>query len=219
MIYQLSFLFIIFLIYSILGWTMESLFNFIISKKLTNRGFLMGPYCPIYGIGIILILFLLKRYQNDIIILFIMSIIICSLLEYLTSLIMELIFKNRWWDYSNMKFNINGRICLEYMIPFGIAGTFTFYIINPFINKLVIAIPKTILIISTLILFIIFLIDIIISANIISKFKNISKNVKVDSTDEITKRVKEIILNKGILLRRLINAFPKMKIKSKKKKI
>ena len=120
--------FLLFIIYSIIGWILEIIFAFINLKKFVNRGFLIGPYCPIYGAGCLLLTILLSKYAEDTIVLFALSIIICSILEYLTSWIMEKIFKLRWWDYSDMKFNINGRICLETMIPFGIIGSRVFYL-------------------------------------------------------------------------------------------
>ena len=192
---------------------MESFYCYFKTNKFTNRGFLIGPYCPIYGFGVILIILLLTKYKNDPIILFAMSIIICSILEYMTSLIMELLFKNRWWDYSNRKFNINGRICLETMIPFGIIGTFVFYILNPSVIYFVNLIPNTVLIVISIILLTIILIDLSLSFNIVSKTKGISKNIKIDSTDEITKKVREVLLNKSIIYRRIAKAFPNMKIK------
>lgn len=216
MFYELCLIFMLFMIYSILGWMLESSYTIIITKKFSNRGFLMGTYCPIYGVGVLLILSLLKRYQSEPLVLFVMSIVICSLLEYVTSFLMEKIFKNRWWDYSDKKFNINGRICLETMIPFGLIGTFIFYGLNPFIFNMLLSIPKIIVIIIAIVLFIIFITDVIISLNIIVKLKNISKNIKIDSTDEITRKVKEIIADKNILGKRLVNAFSKMKIRKNK---
>jgi uncharacterized membrane protein len=111
----------IFLVYSIAGWFMESFRGLAKTGKFVNRGFLIGPYLPVYGWGVTLITIFLEKYVNDIGILFGMSIILCGVLEYFTSWIMEKLFKARWWDYHNRKFNINGRICLETLIPFGIA--------------------------------------------------------------------------------------------------
>lgn len=216
MFYELCLIFMLFMIYSVLGWILESSCTVIVTKKFSNRGFLMGTYCPIYGVGVILILSLLKRYQSEPLVLFVMSIVICSLLEYTTSFLMEKIFKNRWWDYSNKKFNINGRICLETMIPFGLIGTFIFYGLNPFIFNILLSMPKIIVISIAIVLFIIFITDVIISLKIVVKLKNISKNIKIDSTDEITKKVKEIIAEKNILGKRLVNAFPKIKIRKNK---
>ena len=82
---NLCFYFVLFLIYSFIGWLMEISFTLYKDKTLVNRGFLMGPYCPIYGSGCILIILLLNRYLKDPIVLFIMSMVICSILEYVVS--------------------------------------------------------------------------------------------------------------------------------------
>lgn len=105
--------FMLFFIYAILGWIIETTLVSIEKRKFVNRGFLIGPYCPIYGFGGLAITILLKNYTKDPIVLFLMAVIICGTLEYFTSYIMEKIFKARWWDYSAKKYNINGRICLE----------------------------------------------------------------------------------------------------------
>ena len=124
--------FLLFIIYSFMGWIMEIIDNIIVKHKIVNRGFLLGPYCPIYGFGCLSLIFFLSNYKSDPIILFFMAIVICSILEYSTSYIMEKLFKLRWWDYTDKKFNINGRICAETMIPFGLLGTLVICIINPF---------------------------------------------------------------------------------------
>ena len=114
---NVSVYFILFIIYAMIGWFIEIINGLIQTKKFVNRGFLIGPYCPIYGVGGILITLLLSKYYDDPIVLFFMGIAVCGILEYLTSYIMEKFFKARWWDYSKRKFNINGRICLETIIP------------------------------------------------------------------------------------------------------
>lgn len=95
--------FLLFIIYSMIGWTIEVLLQFIEKKRLINRGFLIGPYCPIYGFGAVVMTLILDKYQDNLIILFGMSMLICTVLEYLTSYIMEKLFKARWWDYSQKK--------------------------------------------------------------------------------------------------------------------
>ena len=185
---------------------MEVLWTLIRQKKIINRGFLIGPYCPIYGVGCLLLITLLDKYKNNIISLFILSIIICSILEYLTSYIMEKLFKARWWDYNKYKFNINGRICAETMIPFGILGVMVVHYINPFLINII----NTNTIIFT-ILSVTFLADICISFFIISSLKKTINTVKKDNTEEITKKVREIIKQKSFLQQRLIKAFPNFK--------
>ena len=207
---QTSELFILFIIYSFLGWLMEVILTIVKQHKVVNRGFLIGPYCPIYGWGCLFIIISLDRYKDSLFILFVMSVVICSILEYVTSYVMEKKFNARWWDYSNNKFNINGRICLETMIPFGILGTIVICVINPFFVSILNKCPSLILEIVAVIIFIIFIIDNIISSSIIVSFKNEVSKIEKDRTEEITKKVREVIMHKGYLHKRLINAFPSL---------
>ena len=177
---------------------METVNISIREKKFNNRGFLIGPYCPIYGVGVLLITILLRKYDDDVLTTFIMSILICGTLEYLTSYVMEKIFKARWWDYSSRKFNINGRICLETLIPFGIAGTFIIYIANPFLLKYINMIPQIVMHILIVAFSLIFITDVIVSFKIILNLKEMSKEFK-DNTDEISDKVKKIVRKKMVL--------------------
>lgn len=203
---------ILFFIYSILGWAMEVGRILISNRRFVNRGFLIGPYCPIYGYGVLLITFLLRKYQNDLVATYIFSILICGILEYFTSYFMEKIFRARWWDYSNRKFNINGRICLNNLILFGILACIILYITNPIILEVLSHIPNIILHIVSISLFIIYIADNIVSSKIILNLKEIAVNVK-DNTEEISQQVKKIISKKSILHRRLVSAFPNIKTK------
>lgn len=209
---------ILFFIYSFLGWIMEVTLTLITDKKFVNRGFLLGPCCPIYGCGCILLNLLLHNYTNNILVLFILTMFTCSLLEYITSFLMEKIFKLRWWDYSQMKFNINGRICLETMTPFSILGVLAIKFATPFfitnINKLS---EKTILIIS-IILITLFIIDVIISLTIVFKLKFVSKNIKKDSTLDIKNAIKKFIKNDIYFYERIIESFPNLTKSFKTKK-
>ena len=199
--------FLLFLFYSFLGWILEMVVCSIADKKVVNRGFLIGPYCPIYGSGCLLIISLLHKYQDDPFTLFIMAIIVCSLLEYFTSYIMEKLFKARWWDYSDRRFNINGRICLDNLVLFGVLGLLIFYVANPFFGGLIDRFNDTVLIIVAIVLFVVFIVDGIISLKVISGFKNVAKSIHKDSTDEITSKVRELLLEKNWLYKRLIKAF------------
>lgn len=210
---NLSFYFILFLIYSIIGWIMEVCFSLITKGKLVNRGFLVGPYCPIYGTGAILATLFLNRFLDSPVILFILSVVICSVVEYLGSFLLEKIFHASWWDYSNNKFNINGRICLQFMLAFGVGCTAVMYVTNPLLTKLISYIPENILNILAIVLFVIFISDAILSFVIIWKFRTISEDAKRDSTEKVTEYVKNRILSSGKSLhKRVIKAFPKLKI-------
>ena len=211
MLHTIEIYFLLFITYSIVGWTIEVVRQIIKLKRFINRGFLIGPYCPIYGFGAVAMTIILKKYLEDPIVLFVLALVICSILEYSTSYIMEKIFKARWWDYSNRKYNINGRICLETMIPFGLLGVVMSYILNPFFFEVFEQIPTSILNVITIILFVVFTIDLIISSEVISSVQIEGRKFAKDNTEEITRKVKEALLNKDWLTRRLINAYPNIK--------
>lgn len=221
MIYSIETYFLVYMIYSFGGWLLEVTCKLIECKKFINRGFLIGPYCPIYGTGAVLMTLFLQRYINDPLVLFVMAMVICSILEYLTSYLMEKLFNARWWDYSHYKFNINGRICLETTIPFGIFGFGIMYLINPFIFKYINMIPNIGLHIISIILLVTFLVDNIVSFKVMFDVRGLTKEFNKtikDNTEEITEKVKEVLKNKSILGKRLLGAFPnfesvKMKIR------
>ena len=196
-----------FFIYSFAGWSMEVINVKRRQNKWVNRGFLIGPICPIYGYGCLSIIILLKKYYEDPIVLLIMSIVICGLLEYLTSYIMEKLFKLRWWDYSDKKYNIAGRVCLENLVVFGLLGTTITYIINPFIVNILDKLPELLIQIITIILLIIYIIDNILTFNVITKIKTTALNIRKDSTEEITNKIRELLRKQSYLTRRLVESF------------
>ena len=120
----------IFVIYSILGFIVETLYTSILSHRFMHRGFLFGPYIPIYGFGAAFITFFIQGFQGKPLVIFILSLIICSLLEYITSYVLEILFHARWWDYSKQFMNLNGRICLKNSCLFGIGGILIVDVIN-----------------------------------------------------------------------------------------
>lgn len=216
--YSFSFYFILFIMYSSIGWCLEVTCKLLEKHRFINRGFLIGPYCPIYGWGCLGITIFLSKFSHNPILLFIMTIIYCSILEYFTSYIMEKLFNARWWDYSKRKYNLNGRICAETMIPFGIFGLIIIYIVNPIITKILLLLSPAVINILSIILFIIFISDNIISIYIMVEFRKTIKLIEKDGTEEITKHVKQILLNKNYLYKRLIKAFPNIKSRNERLK-
>ncbi len=134
--------------YSFAGWVYESALESFRQKRLVNRGFLNGPYCPIYGFGSLLDVLVLGNLRYNPIVLFVSSAVLTCLLEYITSVVMEKIFNVRWWDYNDFKFtvfgkeifvgkfNINGRVCLVGAIAFGTLSVLLVYFIHPFVVSL-----------------------------------------------------------------------------------
>ena len=235
-------LFLLFIIYSVIGWFIEMIPKSIENKRFVNRGFLIGPYLPIYGSGAVIMTLSLQKFSDKLFILFLFSLIICAVLEYITSYIMEKLFKARWWDYSKKPLNLNGRIWIGNMIAFGICGVIVIKIGNPLILKYLSKINDNTLLIASIILFITFLLDLVISYNIINNFKKEIVTRIEDSSEKMSNKVKEmlntkikletnIITNKlselynqitneikkafsvrTILYRRLITAFPDFQI-------
>ena len=208
MLYNLQSYFLLFILYSFIGWCIEVVVKLYEYKRFINRGFLIGPYLPIYGFGALLITFLLDKYKNDLIVLFIFSILICSILEYFTSFFMEKIFHARWWDYSKKKFNINGRIYLGTMIPFGILGIIMIKFINPFLYYICDSCNKNILNIISLIILIVFITDIVFSTIILISVRKENKLLEGDNTEKMSKKVYNKLLSLGWPYRRLLKAFP-----------
>lgn len=220
--------FFYFIIYSFLGYLCEVFYVSISTKKLTNRGYLYGPVCPIYGYGAIIILLCLNPIYNLGMwyLVFILGVILTTILEYLTSYVMEMIFHMRWWDYSDKKFNINGRVCLKNSILFGILVMLVFYVIQPGLDYILDQIHSKALWYALFwTLLIVHITDCIFST---IKHINLSKVVyKIEGFfDELGEKieekstlVKEYISNTKLMkrLQRLNRHYPSLKIKRKNK--
>lgn len=144
MIEILSFYDIIFyfIIYSFLGWVMESTFKSLLYKKWINSGFLNGPFIPIYGVGGLVIISLFTPFKDSIFLLFLIGFVGLTAVEYVTGYLMEKIFNTSWWDYTGNFMNINGKVCLENSIYWGILSIILTKYLNPFIIESVDKIPR-----------------------------------------------------------------------------
>ena len=206
-------LFLLFFIYSFLGYIVESISVSLMEKKVVwNRGFLVGPYIPIFGTGAMTMILTLQKYKDDIVALFIMSMVVCLTIEYLCSLVAEKIFKLRWWNYSDKLFNINGRICLQNGILFGIGGVLIVKYVNTWIENLILLLPNSLMVTLSIILTIIFVSDTILSLHTVIKFNSSFKRYSADNTQEVKKKILEE-LQSNLLLNRLVKAFPNAKDK------
>lgn len=202
---------LLFFIYSVLGFLIESVACSFWEKKIVkDRGFLIGPYCPIYGTGAIMMILFLTKYKNDPLAFFIMAVVYASIIEYLTSYILEKLFKARWWDYSDKKFNVNGRISLSTSFMFGVLGIFLIYFMNPLLEKGLSLIPKDIFICISLITLVFFLIDIIVTFTVVSRLKLNLQSLEKDSTSQIDKQIKEVLRNDLLWYKHIYKSFPKL---------
>ena len=194
-----------FTIYSFLGWVCESTYCSIGQKKLVNRGFLNGPFCPIYGFGALLVISILSPFVNNIPVLFIASIIVTSTLEYITSYVLEKIFHMSWWDYSTYKYNINGRVCLQNSLMFGLLSLFVMLVIHPAINDFVASINTKVAFALSVLFATYFIVDTIITAGTILHLNERLEKLHELHEDLFEKRKKHLEVVKGHLQASLAN--------------
>lgn len=177
----------IFIIYAFLGWCTEVAYAALDTGKFVNRGFLNGPVCPVYGCGVLVVIVALTPLKDNFLILFIGSVILTSVIEFITGFLLEKLFHNQWWDYSNEHFNICGYICLKFSLLWGIACTLIMDVIHPTIYKIIKIVPKLAGIIILVILCIAFVVDLIITVSTILKF-----NAHLKMLDELAAKLKTI---------------------------
>ena len=209
-------LFFIFIFYSFSGWVIETIRVSLREKRFVNRGFLLGPYCPVYGFGAVSLDILLSKFVAKPVFYFFLAFLIAAVLEYFTSFIMEKIFHARWWDYSDRALNLNGRICAENLLQFAFFGT----IVMCFVNRRILTLYYMMMIplryFVMLALFLIALGDTIISASLVKKIKSDIKMISKDNTREISEKVRELIKKRNIFHRRLFKAYPGIKLMIKR---
>ncbi len=174
-----------FFIYAFLGWCMEVSYAALVSGKFVNRGFLNGPVCPIYGFGAVIVLSCLEPLKDNWMLLFVGSVVLTSLLELITGFVLEKLFHQRWWDYSDMPFNIGGYICLLFSILWGFACLFVVKILHPSILFLVHLIPHTVGIGLLAVMGVIMAVDIIATVKAISGI-----NHRLSQIDELAGKIK-----------------------------
>ena len=213
---QLFYEFVIMLfLFSILGWVMEVTLKFIQYHRFINRGFLIGPYCPIYGFGVvgvtILVGGLLGRagtYPET----FMAGFVICGFLEYMTSLYMEKMFHARWWDYSNKPMNLHGRIWIGNLILVGLASVIIVKLIDPHYFNFIATIDPLIISVLAWIIIILMVSDYILSHILMNIVKKEIDNSTGDNTEEISRQIHELLRNRSALHRRILQAYPDFKV-------
>jgi uncharacterized membrane protein len=140
-VYAFSLFLLYVAIYSFIGWIVEVLWVFAKSQHLENRGFLTGPFLPIYGVGAILLIVFVEPYVKNPFLVFVASVVVTSTVEYLSSLVLDKVFHISLWDYHDRRFNVNGRICLENSLGFGALGLLLIYVLQPLISGGLKALP------------------------------------------------------------------------------
>lgn len=173
-----------FFVYGFLGWCTEVIFAAFKQHRFVNRGFLNGPICPIYGVGVTLVIACLEAFQSNLLLLYISSVILVTVLEGVTGWAMDKLFHNKWWDYSKLPFNIGGYVCLLFSLIWGVACVFIVYFVHPLIHQVLSLIPHTAGIALIAILGIALLSDIIVTTSAIVKFNQYLERLE-HITDEL----------------------------------
>lgn len=225
---QFTILLVYFLIYSFLGWVLETVYKSILQRKYVNSGFVFGPFCPIYGFGAVILYLFLNDFKHNFVLVFIIGVIIFSIWECLVGYFLEKLFNTKYWDYSNEKFNFKGRICLRMSLIWGILGVLFIYVLHPGISKIIEQIPTDIVVSISAILLLSLIIDFVLSGirvrNIdikLSKLKDIQENlnVKLLKLKEAQERLKTIELKNFKNVKIVSIASKNLKIESVKQNI
>lgn len=175
-----------FVIYSFAGWVLESVFRSICERKIINTGFLNGPFCPIYGVGAIIMIVFLKGFKENIFLLFIMAFFVLSVWEYVVGVFLEGVFHTKYWDYSEHKINLQGRVCLTNSIFWGILGIVFIRYIHPFVQGKLAFVNLVWLKVIIYAVFVVVLVDAVIS---IVKIKNLKSTL--EKIEELNNQIKE----------------------------
>jgi len=206
--------FLIFLAYSCLGWFIEMIATLLQHHRIYNRGFLIGPICPIYGVGAVLGSWVFSGI-NQVWLIFLLCTIGGGLLEYFTSFWMEACFHVRWWDYRSLPFNINGRTCLSAMLSIGLLGVLVIKVFTPALLGFFGTFSSTVIYVISAILLVISLIDLTWSLILILHFRVAAGTVEADATAEISENIRNVMMQRSKLDRRLVKAFPDLEVSQK----
>lgn len=177
------YLILYFFVYGFLGWCTEVAFAACKERKFVNRGFLNGPICPIYGIGVGIVVQFLMPYKDNFILLYVTSVVLVTALEWVTGFILEKVFHNKWWDYSKMPLNLNGYVCLLFSLIWGVACVAIVELIHPVIHKLLSWFPKPIGIGLIVVLGIAVLVDLYVTVSTILKMNKHLEKMKEIAAD------------------------------------
>lgn len=180
--YSLYQMFIMFCIWSFIGWCIEVCYMTLETGEYQNRGFLNMPICPIYGFGVLMVVTFFRPLNHTVFPLFLATALLCTTFELLVGMGMEKLFHTRWWDYSHEKFNFKGYICLKVSLLWGFGCVLVVRVAHPLVEKLVDAIP-----VKAGMVFIIIM-SVLIAIDVISSFCAVdSLNNRLKQIDEISK--------------------------------
>lgn len=230
------FLFLSFIVYAFLGWTLEVLYHIYKQRRFINRGFLYGPICPIYGFSAVLFILVLNPFKDNIILVFIIGSLIASIMELITGYVLDLLFNTKWWDYSNEKYNFKGYVCARFSIYWGFIAIVFTQLIHPQVYKIIYFINNRYGEKIYSILFALILIDSVLTLNSLYELKNIyielqdilseiknnlenlNRSLPLEAKNKIENRIESLLEMRERVLKRisfkqklLIRSYPELK--------
>lgn len=214
-----------FFLFSFFGWLWESIYCTIQERKWANRGFLYGPICPIYGFGALLGFFIFDFIKDDHLsniewwMIFILGFIISMILEYPTSWALEKLFKARWWDYSDLPLNINGRTSVPSSVAFGFGSILVMKVLIPWSDRGLNLLPESLLNVLGIILVSIISIDTTLTISSLSDFQNYIASIEEEFQNHMTNIVDRVYANKNSLYNKAIQRIAVFKLSGRKNRI
>ena len=226
---NLLLLFVLFFVYSFMGWVWESIYESVLNRKILNRGFLIGPYIPIYGFAGLIYYIIFQRFKSEVffsyntLYIFIGGMVIATIAEYITSYVLEKFLNARWWDYSDYPLNLNGRICLIASVFWGIVTVLVINLVNPKLTILLNSVDHDIKLVYASSMTTMFIIDLVVTINSILDLHNklrliISlENLKtVDIKGSLGAYKDKIYKLANPFTKRIVDSFPEMRFHSEK---
>jgi len=204
---------LLFFVYAIAGWCMEVILKYRQFHRFINRGFLTGPWLPIYGFGTVLITLgvnAIAGVEHSVGTTFLISFFLCGTVEYVASWIMEKRFHARWWDYSQKPMNLNGRVWIGNLILFGLAGVGIEYVANPLLFKLFDRISLRARAIIACVLLVVIAADYVVTHFVLKLVKTGVETSEADNTEQISKEVRLLLSDRNYFYSRFADAYPEV---------
>lgn len=184
---SLYYIILSFFVYGFFGWCVEVIYAAVKQRKFVNRGFLNGPICPIYGVGIIIVVEILEPFMEHTVFLYFGAVILATALEWLTGFLLEKLFHHKWWDYSNMPLNLNGYVCVLFSLIWGAACVVVVRIIHPFVYSVLAWLPRWAGILALVVCIFVFIPDIYVTVTGILKL-----NRRLKAMEEIASELHKV---------------------------
>ena len=216
---RLIHLILLFFSYAFIGWCIEVTLKYFQFHRFINRGFLTGPWLPIYGSGAVLITIAVKGIaplESSIGTTFVISLLLCGLLEYMTSYILEKRFHARWWDYSQKPMNLHGRVWIGNLILFGLGGVLIVNLINPLLARVSLHLSLCVQEVLAFSLSAVFIADYVMSHFVLKLVKTGVEGSEADNTEEISKEIKLLLQDASVFHRRFAEAYPEVVYKTER---